>query len=130
MNKFFSVSMLPCIVAVGMITLPGCSSTPEEKNEVRPSPVENKYVSVKFPEQITDCIVDKWQHIPFSGPLLSRKTQKGYVIIQNANGGIGADPAFITEVNDSPTGTEIIFHDYYPTGNDSSIYQDSVKGCQ
>ena len=87
-------------------------------------------MSLKSSKQVAECIVDKWKYVPFTGTLISRTTPKGYTIIQNANGGVGADPAFVSDVNDIPTGTETIFYTYYPFGNSASYFQDSVKECQ
>lgn len=127
MNKLFAVLLLPFSAALVAIVLLGCATKP---NELRQKPTEIKFVSLKSSKQIAECIVEKWQHVPFTGPLMSRTTPKGYSIIQNANGGVGADPAFISDINDIPTGTETIFYTYYPFGNSSSYFRDSVKECQ
>jgi hypothetical protein len=127
MIKLFAVLLLPFSAALVAIVLIGCATKP---NEFRQKSPEIKFVSVKTSKQIVECVVDKWQHIPFTGPLLSRATPEGYTIMQNANGGVGGDPAFITEINNIPTGTEIIFYTYHPFENSSSYYLDSVKECQ
>jgi hypothetical protein len=127
MIKLFAVLLLPFSAALVAIVLIGCATKP---NELRQKPPEIKFVSLKSSKQIAECIVDKWQHIPFKGALISSTTPKGYTIIQNANGGVGADPAFISDINDIPTGTETIFFTYHPFENSSSYYQDSVKECQ
>lgn len=128
MIKLFAVLLLPFSAALVAIVLIGCATKP---NELRQKPQEIKFVSLKSSKQIAECIVEKWQHIPFTGPLLSGKTPKGYTIIQNANGGVGGDPAFVIDINDIPTaGTEIIFYTYHPYENSSSYYRDSVKECQ
>ena len=127
MNKRFSVLLLPFLAALVAIVLLGCATKP---NELRQNPPGNKFMSLKSSKQIADCIVDKWQHVPLTGPLITRITPKGYTIIQNANGGVGADPAFISEIKSIPTGTETIFYTYHPFENSSSYYQDSVKECQ
>jgi hypothetical protein len=127
MNKQFAVLLLPFSAALVTIVLIGCATKP---NELRQKPPEIKFVSLKSSKQIAECIVDKWKHIPFTGALISGTTPKGYTIIQNANGGVGADPAFISDINDIPTGTETIFYIYHPFENSSSYFQDSVKNCQ
>ena len=127
MNKLFAVLLLPFSAALVTIVLFGCTAKP---NELRKKPPEIKFVSLKSSKQITECIVEKWQHVPFAGPLISRKTPNGYTITQISNGGIGADPAFISDINDTPTGTEILFYIYPPFGNSASYFRDSVKECQ
>ena len=130
MIKQFSVLLLPFSAALVAIVLSGCATKPKELRQQSP---ETKLVSLKSSKQITECIVDKWQHVPyvpFSGVLTSSTTPKGYTIIQNANGGIGGDPAFVADINDTPTGTEIIFYTYHPFENSSSYYLNSVMECQ
>ena len=113
------------------IVLIGCATKPKELQQ---KPPEIKFVSLKSSKQIAECIVDKWQYAPFSsvftGMLISRTTPKGYTVIQNANGGLAADPEFISDINDIPTGTETIFITYHPFENSASYFQDSVKECQ
>ena len=128
MIKLFAVLLLPFSVALVAIVLIGCARKPNELSQKKPP--EIKFVSLKPSKQIAECIVDKWQHIPFTGTLISRTTPKGYTVIQNANGGLAADPEFISDINDIPTGTETIFYTSYPYGISSSYYQDSVKECQ
>ena len=130
MNKLFAVLLLPFSAALVAIVLLGCSTKPTKPNESGQNPAEVKFASLKSSKQIAECIVDKWQHVPFTGALISRTTPKGYTIIQNANGGVGADPAFISDINDIPTGAETVFYVYYPFGNSASYFQDSVKECQ
>jgi hypothetical protein len=127
MNKPFAVLLLPFSAALATIVLLGCATKPDQ---FRQKPPEIKFVSLKSSKQIAECIVDKWQHVPFAGPLISRTNPNGYTIIQNSNGGIGADPAFISDINDIPAGTETMFYAYPPFGNGSSYFQDSVKECQ
>ena len=127
MNKPFAVLLLPFSAALVAIVLSGCAKKPDE---LRQEPPEIKFMSLKSSKEMAECIVDKWQHVPFTGALVSRTTPKGYTIIQYANGGVGADPAFISDINDMPTGTETIFHTYYPFENSASNFQDSVKQCQ
>jgi len=130
MNKKFAVLLLLFSAAIGATALSGCSTKPIESHEMRQKPIENRFVSVKFPEQVTECIVSKWQHIPYTGPLLSRKTPTGYTIIQNTLGGVGADPAFVSDIRDTPTGTETIFYTYDPLVNGATYFLDTVKECQ
>jgi hypothetical protein len=127
MIKQFSGLLLPFAAALMTTVLSGCATKPDELRQKSP---ETKLVSLKSSKQIAECIVDKWQHVPFSGALTSRTTPKGYTIIQNANGGIGADPAFVSDINDTPTGTEIIFYTYHPFENSTSYYLYSVMECQ
>jgi hypothetical protein len=129
MIKLFAVLLLPFSTALVAIALIGCATKP---NELRQKPPEIRFVSLKSSKQVAECILDKWQYTPSrnTGALTSRTTPKGYTIIQNANGGVGADPAFISEINDIATGTETIFYTYHPFENSSSYYQDSVKECQ
>jgi hypothetical protein len=126
MIKLFAVSLLPFSAALMAIVLIGCATKP---NELRQKPPAIKFVSLKSSKQIAECIAEKWQYVPFTGPLISRTTPKGYTIIQYANGGVGA-PAFVSDINDIPTGTESIFYTYYPFRDSSSYFQDSVKECQ
>ena len=127
MIKLFAALLLPFSAALVAIVLIGCATKPDELRQKSP---DIKFVSLKSSKQIAECIVDKWQHVPFTGALTSRTTPKVYTIIQNANGGIGADPAFVSDIYDTPTGTEIIFYTYHPFENSASYYQDSVKECQ
>ena len=127
MNKLFSVLRIPISAALMAIVLLGCAAKPDE---FRQKPPGIKYVSLKSSRQIVECIAAKWQYVPYTGPLISKSTPKGYTIIQYANDGIGADPSFISDINDTPTGTEIIFYTYHPLGNSSSYFLDSVKECQ
>lgn len=127
MNKLFAVLLPPISAALVAIVLSGCATKP---NELRQKPPEIKFVSLKSSKQIAECIVHKWQYVPFTGPLISRTTPRGYTIIQYANRGVGAEPAFISDINDIPTGTETIFYTYYPFGNSDSYFQDSAKECQ
>ena len=127
MNKSFAVLLLPFPAALVAIVLSGCAAKPIE---LRQKPPEVKLASSKSSKQIAACIVEKWQHVPFTGTLISRTTAKGYTVIQNANGGVGAVPAFISDINDTPTGSETIFYAYQPSGNSSSYFQDSVRECQ
>ncbi|MGA7594762.1 MAG: hypothetical protein WCA64_06145 [Gallionella sp.] len=127
MNKLFAVLLLPFSAALVTIVLLGCATKP---NKFRQNPPEFKFVSLKSSKLIAECIIDKWQHVPFAGPLISRRTPTGYTIIQNSNGGVGADPAFISDIIDIPAGTETSFYTYYPLGNSASYFQDSVKECQ
>ena len=127
MNKLSAVLLFPFSAALVAIVLSGCATKP---NELRQKPPAIKFVSLKSSKQMADCIVDKWQHVPFTGPLITRTTPKGYTIIQNATGGVGADPAFISDINDIQTGTETIFSAYHPFENSASYFQDSVKECQ
>jgi hypothetical protein len=127
MIKLSAVSLLPFSAALVAIVLVGCATKP---NDLSQKPPAIKFVSLKSSKQIAECIVEKWQHIPFTGPLLSGTTPKGHTVIQNANGGVGGDPAFIADINDTATGTETIFYTYHPFENSSSYYRDSVKECQ
>ena len=127
MNKLFSVLLLPFSTALVAILLSGCAAKP---NELGQKPPAIQFVSSKSSKQIVECIVDKWQHVPYTGPLISTTTPKGYTIIQNATGGVAGDPAFISDINDTPTGTEIIFYKYHPSANSSSYFLDSLKECQ
>ena len=127
MNKLFAVALLSFSAALVAMVLSGCAKKP---NELRQNPPETKFVSSKSSKQIAECIIDKWQHVPFTGALISRKTPKGYTIIQNANGGVGADTAFVSDVNDIPTGTETIFYIYFPYEISATYFRDSVKECQ
>jgi hypothetical protein len=131
MNKLFAVLLLPFSAALVAIVLIGCATKPKELQQ---KPPEIKFVSLKSSKQIAECIADKWQNAPFTslitGTLTSRTTPRGYTVIQNANGGLGADPAFVSDINDIPTGTVTFFYTYHPFENSTSYYQDSVKGCQ
>jgi hypothetical protein len=126
MNQRFAVLLHPILATLIAIVLLGCAA---KSNELRQKSAEIKFVSLKSSKQIAECIAEKWQYVPFTGPLISRTTPKGYTIIQYANGGVGA-PAFVSDINDIPTGTESIFYTYYPFRDSSSYFQDSVKECQ
>jgi hypothetical protein len=131
MNKLFAVLLLPFSAALVAIVLIGCATKP---NELHQKPTEIKFVSSKSSKEIAECIADKWQNAPFmsliTGTLTSRTTPKGYTVIQNANGGLVADPEFFSDITDTPTGSETIFYTTHPNEVDYSYYQYTVKECQ
>ena len=130
MNKLFAVLLLPYSAALVPIVLLGCATGPNESQQEENRPPAIRFVSEKTSKQVTACILDKWQHVPYIGPIMSRTTSQGYTIIQNAKGGIGADPAFISEIYDSPTGSETKFYVYNAVGDSTANFQYSVTECQ
>lgn len=131
MNKPLAVLLPPLLAALLATVLIGCATKPNELSQKSP---EVKFESLKSSKQIAECIVDKWQYSPFasvvSGTLTSRITPKGYAVIQNAQGGLVADPEFVADIHELPIGSETIYHTAHPNGTGYSYYQDSVKQCQ
>jgi len=131
MNKLFAVLLLPFPAALVAIVLTGCATKP---NGAHQKPTEIKFVSSKSSREIAKCIAGKWQNAPFmsliTGTLTSRTTAKGYTVIQNANGGLVADPEFFSDITDTTTGSETIFYTTHPNEVDYSYYQYTVKECQ
>ena len=130
MNKTFSLVPPLYSTALVAIVLLGCAAEPNKSRQTENGPPAIIYASEKPSNNIAECIFDKWQHLPYIGPIMSKVTAQGYTIIQNGSGGIGADPAFICEIDDGPTGTEVKFYVYSSIGDSASYFEDAVKECQ